>query len=113
MYKLILYDAGRRNADELLGRIAIFDTLLRLQTGRVDRQLIMFFAQTCLSVLEIIDLVAIGVGLGHLCKIQQANQACQHDQNNRVADRSDCSTLLTKARGVLAARGIALPANRQ
>ena len=63
----------------------------------------MLVLETRLLLLETVNLVAVGISLGHLRQVEQAKQTGQNDQNDGVADRTKRSSLRAKADRVLIA----------
>ena len=73
----------------------------------------MFSGQLGLLFMQRVDLIAVSIGLGDLCQIQQPEQACENNEHNGVTDGTEASFFGLKCGGVLVASGKPLPADGQ
>lgn len=88
-----MYSGGWRDGNHRFGDFAILDAAKRLQPCRSNFQVVMLAFKLRLLLLHAIDLITKGVGLGYLSQIQQAEQTCQYNQRNRIADGPERSSL--------------------
>ncbi len=63
----------------------------------------MLILQSCLLLLQVIDLVAIGIRLRDLCQVHQAEHTRQHNQHYGVTNGAELAVLPAKAYRVLVA----------
>ena len=106
---LVLDSGARRHSSKALGNRAVLGAVKRLEACRSDFQIIVFGLQLGLLCLELINLVAIRIGLSHLREVQKAQQTRKYNKNNSVANGAECPFFGAEAHRVLATAGILLP----
>lgn len=99
--KLVLNCRRRRNSDHAFCNIAVFNTIEGLKSCSRNLKLSVFIFELILLLLQAIDLVAVGIGLGNLREVQQSEQTRQNNQHNGIADRTERTLFRAESSRVL------------